>query len=323
MKKPKPYDQAFKYLAEEDPRALLLLLGILKPDQKARIKLLPNEVTISAKLPDSTYLLTMENRKQRLVHIEAQTVYDPQIQRRMAEYAMRLWVKYGLPVESCLLLLTPRRVPKLIPHQFRLQAGGLEVRLQYQVVPLWKLSARQALKLGKRDLLPFIPLMKGGLIEVEASASLIAEITDEKKQSEIGLYFIVLGGLRYTHTELLEIFGRTNMITYEHVKESSVLRYLTREARKEGRTKGLAEGRAEGRAEVAANLLKVAAQQRFPRLDLGDQLKQIHDADALQSLFIELNSLKTAKAFLQRLAELAATQTPTHKRAKKNGTSKK
>ncbi len=165
--------------------------------------------------------------------------------------------------------------------------------------------------------------MKGGLIEVEASASLIAEITDEKKQSEIGLYFIVLGGLRYTHTELLEIFGRTNMITYEHVKESSVLRYLTREARKEGRTKGLAEGRAEGRAEVAANLLKVAAQQRFPRLDLGDQLKQIHDADALQSLFIELNSLKPAKAFLQRLAELAATQPPTHKRAKKNGTSKK
>ncbi len=161
--------------------------------------------------------------------------------------------------------------------------------------------------------------MKGGLIEVEASASLIAEITDEKKQSEIGLYFIVLGGLRYTHTELLEIFGRTNMITYEHVKESSVLRYLTREARKEGRTKGLAEGH----AEVAANLLKVAAQQRFPRLDLGDQLKQIHDADALQSLFIELNSLKTAKAFLQRLAELAATQPPTHKRAKKNGTSKK
>jgi predicted transposase YdaD len=339
MKKPKPYDQAFKYLAEEDPRALFVLLGILKPDQKARIKLLPNEVAVSAKLPDSTYLVTLETGEQRLVHIEAQTVYDPQIQRRMAEYAMRLWIKYGLPVDSYLLLLTPRKVPTPIPHQFRLRAGGLEVRLQYQVVPLWKLSARQALKLKRQDLLPFIPLMKGGMREVETGVSLIAEISDEKKQSEIGLYFIVLGGLRYTHTELLEIFGRTNMITYEHVKDSSVLRYLTREARKEGRTKGLAEGltkgikegikegiakgRAEGRAAAIAELLTIAVRQRFPKIEIAEQLKQISDADTLQALFLELNGIKTSKAFLQRLTELISNQNTPVRKAQKNGTSKK
>ena len=335
MKKPKPYDQAFKYLAEEDPRALFVLLGILKPDQKARIKLLPNEVAVSAKLPDSTYLVTLESGEQRLVHIEAQTVYDPTIQRRMAEYAMRLWIKYGLPVDSYLLLLTPRKVPTPIPHQFRLQAGGLEVRLQYQVVPLWKLSARQALKLKRQDLLPFIPLMKGGMREVETGVSLIAEISDEKKQSEIGLYFIVLGGLRYTHADLLEIFGRTNMITYEHVKDSSVLRYLTREARKEGRTKGLAEGLtkgikegikegiAKGRAEAIAELLTIAVRQRFPKINIEEQLKQISDADTLQALFLELNGTKTSKAFLQRLSTLITNQQPTIRKAQKNGTSKK
>lgn len=327
MKKPKPYDQAFKYLAEQDPHALLVMLRILKPGQKARIKLLPNEVTVSAKLPDSTYLVTLETGEQRIVHIEAQTVYDPQIQRRMAEYAMRLWIKYGLPVDSYLLLLTPRKVPTPIPHQFHLRAGGLDVRLYYQVVPLWQLSARQALKLGKRDLLPFIPLMKGGMTEVETGASLIAEITDEKKQSEIGLYFIVLGGLRYNRLELLELLGSTNMLTYEHVKDSSTLRYFTRQARKEARLKGQAEGLAKGRAEgavvAATTLLTIAAQQRFPRLVLGDQIQQIHDADVLQTLFIELHTIKSAKAFLQRLAELAATQPTTPKRAKKNGTSKK
>jgi hypothetical protein len=29
---PKMYDQAFKYLAENDPRALLVMLGALPPD---------------------------------------------------------------------------------------------------------------------------------------------------------------------------------------------------------------------------------------------------------------------------------------------------
>ena len=60
MKKPKPYDQAFKYLVEQDPTALLILLGALKPEQKVTIELLPNEVTVSAKLPDSVYLNTVD-----------------------------------------------------------------------------------------------------------------------------------------------------------------------------------------------------------------------------------------------------------------------
>ncbi len=332
MKKPKPYDQAFKYLAEQDPHALMVMLRILKPGQKARIKLLPNEVTVSAKLPDSTYLVTMENGEKRIVHIEAQTVYDPQIQRRMAEYAMRLWIKYGLPVDSYLLLLTPRKAPTPIPSRFHLRAGGLDVRLRYQVVPLWKLSARQALQLKRQDLLPFIPLMKGGMAEVETGASLIAEINDEKKQSEIGLYFIVLGGLRYNRLELLELLGSTNMLTYEHVKDSSTLRYFTRQARKEARLKGIAEGlakgRAEGRAEerakTLAELLNLAAQQRFPAVQLGDSLNLILDADDMQTLILELPRFKTANAFMRRMAELLdARQSSTPKRAKKNGTSKK
>jgi hypothetical protein len=35
----KPYDQAFKYLAEQDAEALLFLLGDLQPGQPAEIEL--------------------------------------------------------------------------------------------------------------------------------------------------------------------------------------------------------------------------------------------------------------------------------------------
>jgi hypothetical protein len=52
-------------------------------------------------------------------------------------------------------------------------------------------------------------------------------------------------------------------------------------------------------------------------------LLRVSDADALQVFISALFQIKTQKAFLQRLAELAATQPTTPKRAKKNGTSKK
>jgi hypothetical protein len=50
----KPYDQAVKYAAEEDAEAFLLLLGHIKPGEKARIKLLPREISVSARVARST-----------------------------------------------------------------------------------------------------------------------------------------------------------------------------------------------------------------------------------------------------------------------------
>jgi hypothetical protein len=51
--------------------------------------------------------------------------------------------------------------------------------------------------------------------------------------------------------------------------------------------------------------------------------KHIKVSFALQALLIELFQIKTQKAFLQWLAERAATQPTTPKRVNKNGTSKK
>jgi predicted transposase YdaD len=309
----------------------MILLGVLKPGQKARIKLLPNEVTVSAKLPDSTYLVTLESGEQRLVHIEAQTVYDPQIQRRMAEYAMRLWIKYGLPVDSYLLLLTSRKVPTPIPNLVHIKAGGLDVKLHYHVLPLWRVSARKMLQTDNPFLLPFLPLMKDSAPVMEQVARRLAAVADPKRKSELSVHFVALSGLRYNPLEVLDLIRSTDMLTYDQLKESSVIQYVAKEVAEEMVAKKIArrlarEGArkfAEGRAETAAQMLTIAAQQRFPRLELGDQLKRIHDADALQALFVELYKIKSAKAFLRRLAELAANQTTTHKRAKKNGTNKK
>jgi len=51
----KPYDQAFKFLAEQDPESLLILLGAIEPDEKATIELLPREISVAALMPDQPY----------------------------------------------------------------------------------------------------------------------------------------------------------------------------------------------------------------------------------------------------------------------------
>ncbi len=331
MKKPKPYDQAFKYLAEQDPTALLILLGALKLKQKATVELLPNEVTVSAKLPDSVYLVTTENEPPRIVHIEAQTQYDPTMPCRMTDYALRLWIKYSLAVESYLLLLTPRKVPHKIPDKFQLVARSLDVRLHYQVISLWEISARKAMALNKLDLLPFIPLMKDGHLAIADIARAIENIDDDQRQRELDLHFVILSGLRYTQHEFLEFLGSANMIpiTYELAKQSSTFRAMVKDVkqeargqgRSEGLAKGLAEGRAEGRAAAFAELLRKLAAQRFPNLSIGSELDHIKNAEALEQLCLQVSTIKSSKALLQQISQLV--ETSKQPKAKKNGTNKK
>src|SRR3989442_138427 len=106
----KPFDQAFKYLAEEDAESLLILLGLLQPGEVAEIEALPRELNVSTQLPDQPYRVVISGQA-RIVHVEAQTVYEAAIPERVAEYGARLWMKYRLPVESYVLLLTERGLP--------------------------------------------------------------------------------------------------------------------------------------------------------------------------------------------------------------------
>ncbi|MGH9850009.1 MAG: hypothetical protein ACREBD_09125, partial [Blastocatellia bacterium] len=51
----KPYDQAFKFLAEQDAESLLILLGYLQSGEQAEIEVLPRELRAAAILPDQPY----------------------------------------------------------------------------------------------------------------------------------------------------------------------------------------------------------------------------------------------------------------------------
>ena len=168
----KPYDQAFKYLAEQDAESLLILLGHLQPGHNARIIPLPCELGVYCCSPISLIRSSL-SRKSEIVHIEAESNYKAIISKRVADYDLRLWIKYQLPVKSYVLLLTDRGLPKRVSTRIEINAGDIRTKSRHQLIRLSRISARKMLGLRRENLLPFVPLMRGGQEELEAGAAAV------------------------------------------------------------------------------------------------------------------------------------------------------
>ncbi|MGH9940303.1 MAG: hypothetical protein ACREAM_29020, partial [Blastocatellia bacterium] len=114
----KPFDDAFKDLAEQDAEVLLRLLDAIPPG--ATVTPLPREVSVQALLPDQPYEISVAGQK-HIARLEAQTYYESDLPHRVADYDVRLWLKYRLPVYTYVLVFVPTGMP-FVP----LMQGGEE-----------------------------------------------------------------------------------------------------------------------------------------------------------------------------------------------------
>jgi predicted transposase YdaD len=283
----KPYDQAFKFLAEQDPEALLVLLGYLQPGEQAEIEILPRELRAAAILPDQPYRVVTA-RENSIVQIEAQAWFDHSMFDRYGDYGVRSWLGYRLPIRCYVLLLTSRGLPKRFRTWGTIDAGDIRIKIRYCLIKLWLISARKVLAMNREHLLPFVPLMRGGREELEISAQRLSQVPDESQRSEMGVHFLMLGGLRYNRIDLLELIGRKSMITLEQLKESSFYQFIAEE-------EGL---------KVARDILQMQAAKRFPGFELGEQAERIRDLEALKRLGLEVSDLPDAETLRRRIAEL-------------------
>src|SRR5581483_9643404 len=230
----KPYDQAFKFLAEQDPEALLRLLGAIEPGEQVTIELLPREISIPALLPDQPYLVRSA-RGERVVHVEAWIRWSTDIANRMAEYGPLHWFKYRLPVDSYVIVLLPEKLPRRPPRSGVIEAGGVRLETRFHLIRLWRLPAQETLRSNHPALLPFVPLMKGGRTELEVAAAKLREIVEERARLEVAQHLAMLGTLRYNLLDILELVGRRGMIPLEQLRESSFYQFILAEGREEGR----------------------------------------------------------------------------------------
>jgi hypothetical protein len=171
----KPYDQAFKFLAEQDAESLLVLLGYLQPGEQAEIEVLPRELRSAAILPDQPYRV-LTAREHSIVLVEAQAWFDQSMLTRYGEYGVRSWISYRLPIRCYVLLLTKRGLPKGLRTQGVIDAGDIQIKVRYRLIKVWEISARKVLALNREHLLPFVPLMRGGREELEISAQRLSQV---------------------------------------------------------------------------------------------------------------------------------------------------
>lgn len=306
----KPYDQAFKYLAEKDAESLLFLLGAL-PENLTSIEVLPPELSFPAVLPDQLYRLTTPEETY-LIHIEAQTYWDAAIPQRMPEYAVLAWLKYRLPVFSYVLVLSKKRFPLNLPLMGIINAGRTQVVTHYPVIRLWEVSATEAMERRSETILPFIPLMQGGEAALLESAERLRDVQDETKRREMALHFLVLGGLRYNNVDLLELVGGTNMISLHDLRDSSIYQMILLEGQAKGEQQGLQRGLQRGLEQgtaAAEHSLRRLAANRFPGIELAPELIEIHDLEKMSSLVEEILQFDSAAALNSRIKEIAAQKT--------------
>jgi predicted transposase YdaD len=205
-----------------------------------------------------------------------------------------MWVNHQLPVRSYVLLLTRRGVPENLLDSKTIEAGDLQITANYHIVRLNKIPAADVLKLNRENLLPFLPLMDGKEEELEMGAERLGKIKDEWRQRELSLHFLLLGGLRYNPTELLELIGRKSMIPLEQLKESSFYQFIVKE--------GLEEGLEKGQLKAAADTLRLLIAKRFPEVDLNKEIDRISDVSLLQQLSVDVLDTPSSEAMKERLA---------------------
>ena len=108
----KPYDTAFKHLADQDPEALLRLVGALPAG--AIVRILPREISAPTLAADQLYEIIGDGLHY-IAHIEAQIRWKPDVPNRITTYDAIFWINYRLPVRSFVMVLTPGGLPENAP----------------------------------------------------------------------------------------------------------------------------------------------------------------------------------------------------------------
>ncbi|MGH9840607.1 MAG: hypothetical protein ACREEM_17660 [Blastocatellia bacterium] len=298
-----PYDDAFKDLSDLDPEALLLLLGVIVPGESVTIEKVERELRAAKQIADQPYLVRRGDDA-RIIHIEAQSRWKHNVPPRLLDYGVYLWLaKEGrYRIESYVLLLTPDGLPQHPVTNYSVDAGSLQLTINFHLICLWQVSAAFVLALGRDELLPFVPLMDSGQTEVMEAADRINRMAEETRRDTLALNLITLGSLRYTADEIISLLGRKSM--FQHIiKETPGFKYLTadlvQENRKEAREEAL-----QAAAVTFAHLFRMQAAKRFPSFEIGPELEQIHDPALWEQLFNELEQMPDADTLRRHLAEL-------------------
>lgn len=291
-----PYDGRFKLLAEEFPNLLLRMLGIVEPGCSAEPIDILRELHLDPVHVDHAYRIG----SQRLVHFEAITSWHATRVPRLALYRFLMKQKFQLPVDSYLVLMAEKSAPRALPDRITYaEDDGFRIETPYQVIRLWQIDPRIAFEPGCEPLLPWVPLLKGGMREFEQAAVAIETLAGDPGHAPYPVAAMAgnlaaLATLRYDKDEirlLLENLREKLRMTSDIFTET----WLYQDGKAEGKAEGQAEGRAEGTLKAKREDLRTVFQLRFPGCDIPSQIDLVSDIAALDTAFRQVIQATTAE----------------------------
>jgi len=237
---------------------------------------------------------------ERIVLIEFQTRWEPELPLRVLEYTVRFKLKYRLPVLPVVILFKEHRGAREI-YEDEL------IRFRFRLVKLWEMDGGELLEKGDVRLLPLLPLTRCGREEVlEADKRIYNSDLERSIKSDLLTALAIFAGLK-SEELMRELFQRRRDImiespAYELIKREGFEEGM-REGMKEGMQRGIEIGIERGMLEEAREMVLRAYRVRFKAVppDVEEGISRIRSRATLASLLEVAITCKDPNEFREEL----------------------
>ena len=118
----KRFDRNFKATGQKDARGQLYLFAGVPLDESIEVRPVDKDLAVPGFLVDDCYIVD-DGSGPVVTHLEAELRWHGGIPRDMGRYIQALDLKYELPVDSVLVLLTPAGLPTPAPDSYLIDRG--------------------------------------------------------------------------------------------------------------------------------------------------------------------------------------------------------
>lgn len=223
------YDQLLKSLLT---RAHDGFLALVAPDLRWRRERSP-ELPAVKRQADLVWEVEREDGRPGLLHVELQTAVDRGIGERLAEYGIRCWREYHLPVRSVVVYV---REARNVPDGPFIIAWGDDETLRYRfdVVRLWTIPRERVLATEHYGLWPLAALMADVTEETMlATAEQIARAPAPlHERSDLAGVLALLASRRLSADVVQQLLRRNRMLD-ELIAESPLAELWKEQAKRE------------------------------------------------------------------------------------------
>lgn len=248
-------------------------------------------------IPVDHILKVVGKKTERRLHFEFVTHYRSNVRRAMAKVGALMSMSDAYVVDSYMMILNPKRVPRKVPAFGIYRKRGLTITYRYKVIKVWELNPKLVLDDPNPRAWPFAALMDVTIEQLREIDRRLGEVPDEQLREELKIAFETFAGLRYDKKEIERIRGTMLFDAEELLRASSTSGPFIRKIETRARRKGVAEGVEKGiergiekgiekgRSTEAVRKFKTLLAVRFPGLEDSPELNRLDDVETVDLLF--------------------------------------